>query len=534
MLSRLARAAERAGDALLAGRLAPWLLAAGYVAYGLRAVLRDRFLDDEGLLTWIFAAWLRGDPLPTLFFQKCKPVTAALYALPSLGGPRAVLVAHVLVAAAAIPLLARVARARGQRWPNLPAIALALSPLYLVGGPAGISNVDGVVGGVVFLHLYMGAERRLAAGVLLGALPWVRFELAVLVVVFVAYDLLVERRRALLAGALVFPLAYALAGALYHHDPLWWIHYPPSLGGAVPGNPVWDAIHVSPSVAVNALAAVTPLAALALLAPVRRLAGAERAVLAYALANWALILLLPVWRIFNFGYSPRYALQSLPFAALMVGRAVEALAEARARAGETALLVGALAAAWLAARGDGGTAALWVVLGYAAIVLLARASFARGAAVAALALAAAGPLLLHGETQVGREGKTPWLDGVAGWLRAHRGARPIYTNANLLSTALGGDAEVRFLVGTDQWYELTHLANPHNGQRAALERLLRRSFYGRAVLPSELAPASLPPDALLVLVDDVRLPLAMPPTVWAGRTRTLADFHGCTIAELAP
>ena len=235
--SRVISRIESATQALLSRRAAAWALAAAFAIFGLAAVATDRFLDDEGMLTHLFGAWARADAVPTLFFQKSHPVLAALYALPSLGGVRATLAAHVLVAAAAIPLLAGVARALGHRAPNLPALILALSPIYLVGAPAGISNVDGVAGGVLFLHLYARAKRPFAAGILLGALVWVRFELAVLVVVFVLYDLFFERRVALLAGAAVFPIVYAIAGALYHRDAIWFVHFPPSLPGGVPGNP---------------------------------------------------------------------------------------------------------------------------------------------------------------------------------------------------------------------------------------------------------------------------------------------------------
>ena len=288
---------------------------------------------------------------------------------------------------------------------------------------------------------------------------------------------------------------------------------------------------------MQALLATTPLVGLLFLAPLARLRPAERAAFAFATVNAALIALLPVWHVFNFGYAARYGVQGLPFIALVAARVVEERADAaRPSLREPLLLGAALAGGWLASRHAGWTAALWITVGYAALVATARAGLSRAVAPVAIALAAAGTLLLWSNTQLGRAAKTPYLPSVAAWLRTHDdgGRRPVYTNVSVLAAALGARSDVRYLVGADQWYEIEHLSNEANGQRARIARLLDAAYYGRPVLPSAVTPASLAPGALFVLVGDERLKFVMPDSEWAGRVRPLATIGPCTIAEMAP
>src|SRR5207248_3168175 len=122
----------------------------------------------------------------------------ALYLPRSAAGVHWTLVAHVVVAALSLPMLAAIARALGYRLPNLPALAIALSPLYFYGGPAGLSNTDGAVGICLTLYLLCARRRPVVAGVEAGLLPWVRSELAIFSAVLALHGLLVRRDRALL------------------------------------------------------------------------------------------------------------------------------------------------------------------------------------------------------------------------------------------------------------------------------------------------------------------------------------------------
>src|ERR1043165_1394287 len=100
------------------------LIMAGYVIAGLTLVLTDYTLNDEGILTYYWGSWARQAFIPVFFFQRVRPVLAALYLPVSGGGVHVTLIAHVVMAALAIPMIAAVARALGQRSANLPALVV--------------------------------------------------------------------------------------------------------------------------------------------------------------------------------------------------------------------------------------------------------------------------------------------------------------------------------------------------------------------------------------------------------------------------
>lgn len=164
---------------ILEAPAAAWALALVALAFGLWSGLGDRYLHDEGLLTWHFAQVTLEAPAAALFWQKSRPLLAALYGpFAGLGKP-VFTVIHVVIAALALPLLAGVARAIGQRSPNLPALLVASSALWLACGPAGVSNSDALTGLCLALYLWLARGRPLAAGLLLGALLFARSEVAV-------------------------------------------------------------------------------------------------------------------------------------------------------------------------------------------------------------------------------------------------------------------------------------------------------------------------------------------------------------------
>ncbi len=218
-------------EALLAS---PRAAAALAFAYFIAAVLvGPHFLHDEGLFTFDFARALSSEFASVFFFHKAKPVLVLLYALPArLGGLHGYLWAHAAFAALAVYLAARSASFLGAAWPNIASLTMITAVAYLVTGANGIPNVDGAVALTIYVYLTLSGKRR-AAAVVLGLLPFVRNELLPSAALFFAVDLLRVLRTdqrpwrnaaARIALTATFPLAYAIAGAVYHGDLLWLPH----------------------------------------------------------------------------------------------------------------------------------------------------------------------------------------------------------------------------------------------------------------------------------------------------------------------
>ncbi len=513
------------------------LLTIAYVGFGVVFVRTDYTLNDEGLLTHYWASWARQDFLPVFFFQKVKPVLCALYLPVSAWGVHATLIAHVIVSSLAILMIASTARALGHRLPNLPALVLAFSPIYFYGGGAGVSNVDGAVG--VALVLYLLSVRRwpLLAGIVAGLLPWVRFELAVFSIVITLHALTSEQDRPAVLGVMIFPLAYIVAGALYHRDLVWLAHFPPSAPWD-PANLIYKTQLIGPRYFLEPALALTPAAALLAALPVVRLGRLERVALVYALAAIAAVHVLPIFKIGNFGASPRYSAHVLPVLALFVGRVVE-----RWWDGEplpvSRLLATLLLAAWMATRQVDYAVVTPLLVGYAIIVLTARLRPGTLPVMQVAVLVATGPLLPI-RSEVSRPITAPYLDPMAEWLRSHptEVTGPIYTNSQLLAPFLEARGylprtEVFFVAGIDTVHELVLLTNPDNGQRERIRHLCAADMYGKTIL-GPLAPDDLPAGSLLALRDDVRLPLLLPAAMWTPRLELLVETPDYWIARLRP
>ncbi|MCA9704586.1 MAG: hypothetical protein KDK70_01915 [Myxococcales bacterium] len=524
----------------LRGPAAIALLTLAYVVLAGAAVHSDRMLHDEGLLTHLLASLVGRAPAATIFLQKARPPLALLHAPVAALGLGPFLWVHVLVCATAVGLVASTARRLGHARPEIAAAVVALSPMYVAAGAAGLMNADAVVGMALVAWLWAGG-RTLAAGLCMGALVWVRAELAVPALVMAA--LAIGRRQPrMLAGLAGFPLAYGLAGAVYHRDALWMLHFPPALAEPMPDNPFWQAHHAQASLppVVAALLALTP--AVAVLGAWRgsRATTIERAGLAWCGLLFAALVLLPRWQVFNFDLSPRYLLPLLPMLALAVGRVVDDLGPEADSAPGLRRALGLAVFAGLAVateRLGGGAAALGVGLVASAVMALAGAGWLRASWVVLGALLAVGPLALTDGARIARHQLAPALDEMCARLAEHPewASRPIYTNEPLLAAFLersGGlpGRDVRYLVQADQLHELSSLSNPASGQRQALLQALRGGFYGTPVFPDELVPERVAPGAVFVLRDDPRLSLVMPPQSWAGLVRVVHPGLGMTIA----
>jgi hypothetical protein len=510
------------------------LLTALYVTIGVACVLTNYTLNNEGLLTYYWASWLREEFAAVFFFQRTKPVLCLLYAPASAGGAWATLVAHTVVGATTIPMMAAIGRAVGLKLPNFPALAVALSPLYLLGGPAGVENVDGVTG--ITLVLYFLCVRRLpfAAGVVAGLLPWVRFEAVTFLAVPALYALLQKEGRPLLLGMAMFPLAYLGSGALYHHDMLWFVHFPPSTPFE-PGNPIFTNQLVGLSYLLEPAAALTPVAALAVAVPFGRLTRIELMLLAYAIVMAVTMNVLAILHVGSYGDSPRYLLHLLPALALLVGRALEPWWDGE-RPSVASLLALALVIVWVATRQQDPRAVqiLLVTQG----LLLAAVCLRAGTVVAALAvtLVLVGPLLPL-RTQLTQADTAKYLAPMAEWLEAHpqEGAGPIYTNAQLLAPFLEQHlpgADVHHMAAPDIAREQV-LTNEANGQRDRLLRLAGTNLYGKTLWPP-FTPDDFPANAIFALRNDARLPLVLPPDVWGPRLEMLVQTPDYQIARLRP
>lgn len=521
-----------------------WVLLAVFLVVGWAFACSDRFLNDEGLLTHLFASLTHRAFAAAFFLQKTRPPLSALYAPMASLGVQPFLVAHVVVAGVGVLALASTAAALGHRRPWIPAAVLACSPLYLGAAAAGVSNTDAVAGLAVAGWLW-SRGRPTATAVLLGTLVFVRAELAVAVGLY-AGAMLKERRWAAVLGLGAFGIAYGLAGAIYHGDLLWVLHFPPALPEPMPDNPHWQTHSGRPELAtvLGALLAISPALPLCALICVRELSDWERLGAAFVVCFATALLVLPQWRVFNFDLAPRYLLPMLPFAALLIGRATEAffLTGAPKRSGVGTAWLAVLAILAFTASRQGAHASALVAVGViSSAVALAWARFPGAGQVVVLGLVAVGPVAFDDGAKIDREAMAPHLGELVDRLEELEvdEPRPVYTNEPLLAVYLRRTgtlpwAQVHYLVQADQRYELEALANPDNGQQDALWRALQHDFYGEPVRPGQLTPESAPADAIFALTKDERLPLVLPPEIWEERLRVLYPGYGTIVAELEP
>lgn len=512
------------------------LLVAFYVIAGATLVLTDYTLNDEGLLTYYWASWARQAFVPVFFFQRVRPVLAALYMPFSAGGVHVTLIAHVMTAALAIPMIAAVARALGHRSANLPALVMTLSPLYFYGGAAGLSNTDGVVGISLVLYLLCARRRPFLAGVIGGVMPWVRPELALFSAALAVHGLLDRRDRGLVVGLASFPVFYAITGAVYHHDPIWLFHFQPKLP-ADPSNPdMWTGQVIGPQYFLEPLLAVTPIAPVIVAIRWTRLQPIERTLILYFAVVALVLNVLPVFHVGNFGTAPRLSLALLPVLALLVGRAADLWWD-NERPAFAILASMAFVTWWLATRQQSETATALLLVGN--LLLIAAMGLRAGTAAVGFAVltVAAGPLLPI-RLDVARDATASYLGPMVDSLRAHRDllSGPVLTNSQLLSAfaehRLAG-TDVRFVIPGEMTRDLVLLSNPGNGQREHIQRLSETDLYGRTVW-GPITPDDVPVGALMALCADPRLPLLLPEQAWRGRLEIIEATPQFQIARVLP
>ena len=305
--------------------LAPWALFAAALVLYLPFTWQYTFLHDEGIFTYDMTRLLWQQPVAAFFLLKVKPVLALLYLPTARLGFKAFLVVHAGLAATTVLLVCLTARDLGTRIPAAAGWMLMLSGGFFVAAVSGFANLEGAFFLALFLWLYFSGRRKSGA-LVLGLLPFVRHELAVVWLFFLGWDLWRRRRQGisfvLLAAA--FPSLYIVLGAWYHGDLLWLIHNFPSSSDI----PVAISFN-SPTAAGlreywqrSLLCNFGVLGVLALLAVGIR----QRVVLILfvsALAIYAVMTLFQYQRIFGFNASLRYHVAVLPLVAILSAKGLE-------------------------------------------------------------------------------------------------------------------------------------------------------------------------------------------------------------------
>lgn len=481
------------------------IVAATFAAIGVVLVLAMPGADDEGYLAFIGARVIAADPIAGFFFQKIHPALSALYALPAALGWTAYRIAHVLVAAGGLWLIgdaverlllngSRVEAGRPPLASNKGALAaalVALSPAFLLAAVAGQSNTDGIAFFAAVLNLHArGGRAAIAGAALAGFALWTRYETAPMLAAVVVWGLFEPRGR--LARALAvsaFPLFYVVAGAVYHGDALWLVHFTPNVTAPVPANPVYgwlglDAESIGTWFWHVTLAA--PAWPVLVLVRWKKLPSAGRVLLVALALQAAAMFVLPLLRMFFEGLGPRYMLVLSPAVAIVL-----------------------------------------------ALGPLSSKHTARFALAVALVLTMLSPLL--GGDVLRRLGVLPpesaALYAEVEALRDPEGV--VYTNDRRLAILLhtsGGRA--RFLPHHDVLFELYHLANHENGQYERIIAALDRELYGGAAWPCGLS--GLDARDRFVIEDDDRLRVLYPSGYWNEYTEVVRELERATVRRPKP
>jgi hypothetical protein len=538
------RSVEDTAEIVLAPTRSWAFVAAVTTCFGLTElwlVRSGRFIHDEGLLTWLFASYMSRDPVATLFFLKAKPALAALNLPGAAFGLSGFYIGHVVIGCSGVVAMAAAARAARVREWGIAALLVACSPMYMLGTAAGFSNVDAAALTAVAMWLVFRRPRPgFGTALVISLLPWIRYEALVLAVLAGLAVLVRDRNPRFLVGLVALPVVYLSAGAVWHHDLLWFWHFPASFAQlaqtGVFGGAEEEVRRTSIADLVFAVTTMTPAVGLALV-PGR---GAPRWVSVGQVCTVLFIIAIAVLPRFGvaMGYSQRYFLQILPVAALLAAYRLE-------RAGP--LMVAGVAAItvcsgpFLLGPSSVRTGGFCVVA-FAATVAFLTLAWRRRSRLAIIGLAAfaiAWPfsdLPLDAFQSFSRRAAVDAVD----WLRAHPEARAssvVVTNLKLLDAELSHagvspPVDVRCLIQTDNEYELTTLTDETNGQRARMFALAAWRFYGRGVLAREFAARPGPAGALVVLQRDERVGALDPDSLAAHGASVLLRTDNLSILRL--
>jgi hypothetical protein len=493
-----------------------WLVAGAFSVAGLVAVHANTFLNDEGVLTWIFGGIASESPLDALFFLKVRPTVSLLYAPVAVAGLTPFLWVHVLLAALAIPLTASLARDFGHDRPNFAAALVASSPMYFAGAAAGVQNTDGTVGLLLAVWL-LSRQWPIAAAAALSFVVLARTEIAFFGVALAVYAALTPGCRRFLPSVAAMLTVYALAGAVYHGDLLWTLHYPsfptsnPTIDPAMRARYGGDLKDLT-----TTILALLPVIGAVLWTSFRRCGRLEFTLWLTAIAFLLAIRILPFTQVIYVDDSPRYVLPALPFLCLAVGRAVEEWGRNWRRSiARGVLLLGSAGVVGLWMDPSGSRELAWFgswawalpLAAAGACVLAAALAFvsAQASAVTLVgaAVVAGWPLLPSTHLFLGDRARQ--LDAGLRWIAAAQVPRDavVVTDLHLLRIwmeqyAPGLAVDVRHLITPDTLFDVKTSPNPATGQATLLYRT--RFYYAPWISAEQIA--SLPGDTFFVMRTD--------------------------------
>ncbi len=503
----------------------------------LALALSGRVDSDEGRLTYLGAQIAADDFAAGLFLQKLHPALSLLYLPTAALGWKGFVVAHVLLTALGVLAVGRWAgRLGGEGW--LAALTVAASPAYWFSAATGQSNSDGLALLAVGLWLYEGDGRRqrFAAGVVLGLTVWARYEFAAFVGVLVLVALARPGRRDTVLGALVFPLLYLSAGAVYHRAPLWFLQNPPMEATPPPGLGEVFRLTLNAETVRRIFSAYALVAgAWALLFTPAAFArgGSARATVVVSAVLLLAFTVSPFFGIDGPEVAPRYLSIALLGIAVAVAFAREAIFH-RALAVVPLIAAAAWAIATARFRPMSPLFALATVALLAPAVVTWLRGASRSAALATLAFLSTAAVAIDLMCLRDFESVAPPSRALAAVLRASAQQRPtlILTNVQLLTPALvaSGAGPARYIPAFDIMLGLHLLSNHRNGQYESVIRGASSHYEtGGMFWPCEFSRHEFHVGDLIVLGTDARPTLLVPDTIWSPHTEVVEAFGDVTI-----
>jgi len=521
-------------------------LAVSFAILGAILAANPHTVHDEGLLMYGFARSLSENFAPCFFFQKIKPALALFYAPAASFGLGPYMIAHAFFAASTLYFTHAVAKSLQHNLPLVAAAAVLLSPLFVWSSVTGVSNSDGVALIALFLYLLEVRKNHFAAGVVLGLVPWVRYEQALFSAVFAPWVLWQTRSLSFLTGLVAWPVLYLGGGAVYHHDLFWFLHFLPGISSLDPGNPVLSSDFAGHDVrsALLTLVMVSPAVFVLTLLRANRLKPIEKLMAVFTVSFFVLFVVThlsprDIGPAFVLGLSSRYAIVPLVPLALLVSRTVEQHEYELAPNLRDTLVAGAfLLAGWFVRTTV--RAPLFVAAALGGFVAAMRSGLKKtGLFILGIFVEL---IPFHSDSDE-MWNRFPLRDtgpeSLAQWFDEQKPPGDIYTNHQLLVPYLVRTdnryaSRTKFMLAADHQFELVSLTNPANGQRAAVLATLPKAVFGNVVYPEELMPDQVRPGTWFVLINDARTEQILPPERWKSRLKLVHKTNWFEVYSLPP